>query len=207
MVQSFINRLLFNHYLIKQNNIVNKTINMKTNKIICVIFSLLVINISLYAQGKNNYEQIKELKGINNTYEIGESEIDYGVWNKQSLLMYKGASYLNYEFVPPINIENKKSLDSFVRIYFKPYFIKQNSFCYEYLYFYFFADINGNIKEIYISYPKNIGIIPGNVIEQFEIALLKSNVKLLFDKNNRVFKNSQWVGREVMYRADKMKDL
>ena len=180
---------------------------MKTKKQIVLIISLFVISGSLWGQNKKNYTNIHDLKGINQTYEIGDGEIGYGVWNKQNKCKDITPTFLGFEVIPPIKITNKVTLDALVREHLKPYFLNQNSFSSSYLYIYLYTDIYGNIKEIYIRYPKNIGIIPGNVIEQFEIALLKSNVKLLFDKNNRVFKNSQWIGREVMYRADKMKDL
>ena len=72
--------------------------------------------------------------------------------------------------------------------------------------FFFYADIDGNIKEMYMSYPKEVGIIPATVIEALEEDVLKSDIKLIFDKNHRVFKGSAWVGQQLDYDPDDIRN-
>lgn len=179
---------------------------MKTKQFItlCVFCSLAVI---LSAQNVKNFTNIQKIKGINNSYNIGEEKIAYSVWNINNKYKDIVPKYLYNEVIPSIGIENRATIDNLVCQYLKSYFIKYNTFTYPYLYIYLYGDIDGNIKEICIIYPKNIGLIPLTVIEQFEVSLLKSNVKLLFNKNNNIFSESEWVGREVMYSMESLKKL
>ncbi len=64
-----------------------------------------------------------------------------------------------------------------------------------------FSDINGKIKDVLIAYPREIGILPISVIEDFEQAILSSSVKLDFNKQLREFQGSTWVGQYILYRA------
>lgn len=184
---------------------------MKTIQLLIACFIIFSQN-SFFAQSSNpttDSIQVKETEiDANNIYIISDaSSIAYSVRNNNNQLMNVNPSFLYHEVIPPIHVVNQHTIDDFVRHYFKPYFSNHTSFTYFYLYFYLFADISGNIQEIEIRYPKNIGIIPISVIELFETSLLKSDVQLSFDKNNSVFRGSRWVGRAVMYEAEKLKDL
>ncbi len=191
---------------------------MRTKQVLIVCI-VVFSHISLFAQNQNNdYKKIKEIQdntnGFNeiketteNTYKVEDCEIAYTVWNIENKLKNIPPKFLQHMVIPPIEVSNKHVFDGFVRQYFKPYFVNFNSFTYSHLYFYLFADITGNIKEIEIRYPKNIGVIPITDIERFETSLLNSSVKLSFDKNNSVFKGSEWIGTPVMYEAEKVKDL
>ena len=147
------------------------------------------------------FAQEIELKGTNNTYIQKEMQGIYGVWNKSNKLDDIIPSYLCFEHIPTIGIKNKSKLDAIIDVYLSPFFkryganLKSTSI----LYFYFYADINGIIKEMYMSYPKEIGIIPITSIEKLESEILNSEVRLIFDKNNRIFNGSIWIGRGVGY--------
>ena len=183
---------------------------MKTNQVLIVCI-VVFSNISLFGQKTDLInelpDEIIEATTTTNTYKVEDCEIAYTVWNIENKLKNIPPKFLQHMVIPPIEVSNKHVFDGFVRQYFKPYFVNFNSFTYSHLYFYMFADITGNIKEIEIRYPKNIGVIPITDIERFETSLLNSSVKLSFDKNNSVFKGSEWVGRPVMYEAEKVKDL
>ncbi len=117
-------------------------------------------------------------------------------------------SYLFFEHIPPIQIGNRPLLEEIVQkhlgIYFKQYKGEFNPSTN--LAFYFYADIDGNIKELFLSYPKEVGMIPATVIEALEEDILRSDVKLVFDKNRRAFKGSAWVGLNVGFDPNKIRD-
>ena len=181
---------------------------MKTKQvlIVCVI---IFSHISIFGQKPDLIKELPDemIEATTNTYKVEESEIGYTVTNTKNKLIDTAPKFLEYWSRPEIGVCNRAVFDDLVRHNFKSYFVDYNSFTYMYLYFYLFADRFGNIKEIEIRYPKNIGLIPLSVIEQFERSLLNSNVRLSFDKNHSVFKDSEWVGREIMYDSEKVKDL
>ncbi|MDR1742654.1 MAG: hypothetical protein LBR48_02390 [Dysgonamonadaceae bacterium] len=175
---------------------------MKTVKIIQMVILLSVCITNIQAQKT-------EVKGNKNTYilKTGMQSI-YSIWNRNNTLKDITPSYLLHEVIPPITIVNRSTLDSLVFNYFPLYF-KQFSGTFRgfsVLSMYFFADINGNIKEMSISYPKEIGIIPATIIEEFEAAVLQSNVKLSFDKDHPTFKGSAWVGQYALYDSNKLQN-
>lgn len=174
---------------------------MKTKQVlfVCVI---IFSHISLFGQKPDLI-----IEATTNTYKVEECEIGYTVTNIKNKLIDIAPKFLEHWSRPEIGVCNRAVFDDLVRNNFKSYFVNYNSFTYMYLYFYLFADSFGNIKEVAIRYPKNIGLIPLSVIEQFERSLLNSNVKLSFDKNHNVFKDSEWIGREVMYNSERVKDL
>ena len=181
---------------------------MKTKQVLIVCI-IIFSHISLFAQRPDLIKELPDeiIEATTNTYKVEESEIAYNVWNIKNKLIYTTPKFMEHWSRPEIGVSNRAIFDGFVRHNFKPYFVNHNSFTYMYLYFYLYADRFGNVKEVLIRYPKNIGIIPDSVIERFESSLLNSNVKLSFDKNNNVFKDSQWVGREIMYDSERVKDL
>ena len=181
---------------------------MKTKQVLIACF-IIFSHISLFGQKQDRIKELPNeiIEATTNTYKVEVSEIGYTVTNTKNKLINIAPKFLEYWNRPEIGVSNRAVFDDFVRHNFKPYFVNCNSFTYMYLYFYLFADRFGNIKEIEIRYPKNIGLIPLSVIERFERSLLNSNVKLTFDKNYSAFKGSEWVGRPVMYEAEKVKDL
>lgn len=147
------------------------------------------------------YCQITEIKGNNNSYVLEESKNVYEVYNKNSTLMHTTPSYLLYEHTPPVTVGNKAELDGIVNYHFSPVFKKYTGSFNElsYLLISLFSDINGDIKELYISYTKEVGVIPATVIEDFEKAVLQSNVKLEFDNNLHEFQGTSWVAQYSIY--------
>ena len=181
---------------------------MRTKQVLIVCI-VVFSHISLFGQKQDRIKELPNeiIEATTNTYKVEESEIGYTVTNTKNKLINIAPKFLEYWNRPEIGVSNRAVFDDFVRHNFKPYFVNCNSFTYSHLYFYLFADITGNIKEIEIRYPKNIGVIPTTDIERFETSLLNSSVKLSFDKNNSVFKGSEWIGTPVMYEAEKVKDL
>lgn len=152
--------------------------------------------------------QTTEVKGVKNTYIQEEVPGLYVVYNKNNTLIDITPSYLLYEHTPPVVVGRKLELDGIVYSYFAPFF-KRYSGVFKRstaLNVSLFSDINGVITEILIAYPIEVGIIPINVIEEFEKAVLQSSVKLVFDKNKREFEGTAWVGQYAAYNSDKLRD-
>ena len=93
-------------------------------------------------------------------------------------------------------------------IYFNPIFKKYAGDFNEFaaLKISLFSDINGNIKDIRIAYPSEVEIIPIKIFEEFEAAVLQSNVKLVFDKDHHVFQGTAWVGQYAIYDPEKLRN-
>lgn len=178
---------------------------MKT-KLLLLNLLFIFITIDTNGQNINNFKHIQEYKSGCNTYFLGDEEIGYTVWNSKNTLKNITPKYLQDEYSPRIELSNKTTLDNFVRIYLKPFFVNSNNFSYPYLYIYLFGDNIGNIKEIMIRYPKNIGIIPFKKIEEFETSV-KNSIKLSFDKEYSGFKESEWIGTPVLYNIKDVKNM
>ncbi len=173
-----------------------------------VITALGVIVGTIYGQTSQKDEPTIEVKGVKNTYIQKEVPGLYGVRNKNNKLRDIDPSYLFFQHIPPITLNNRSLIEEIVQKhlgeYFKQYKGKYDS-CTR-LGFYLYADIDGNIKEMYMSYPKEIGMIPATVIEALEEDILRSDIKLIFNKDHRVFKGSAWVGLNVGFDPNKIRD-
>lgn len=150
----------------------------------------------------------KEVKGTQNVYMQKETKGSYIVFNKNNKLAEIDPSYLLYNNIPPVTVGNKSELDKIVHAYIVPYFNKyQGEFSLvAALTVSLFSDIDGNLREVRISYPKEIGMISGSVFEEFEAAVLQSNVKLVFDKEHYVFQGTAWVGQYAIYDPEKLRN-
>ena len=162
----------------------------------CILFALV-----------HTYAQDLEIKGNNNTYLIYKAQGIYDVCNKSNILLNTQPNYLiNNEVIPEITVENIDKLTPLVIKYIAPYFknysgtFKSN----ETVHIAFYSDMDGNIKEISLVYPDKIGIIPGTVMEAFECEVLKSGVRLGFDKNRAEFRGSTYVTQYKAYSAQKL---
>lgn len=181
----------------------NKDMN-KTTKIILSIISGLLLSAPLTIRAQCSKS---EIIGKRNTYILTEVQGYYSIENKNNCLMYTKSSYLDFEVIPPISIENKKTLDEFVYKYLSPYFkLYSGTFkSYDTLDVGLFSDIKGNIKELVLIYPNTIGVIPAIIIDEFEHEVLNSNIKLVFNKNHRVFRGTNWVEQYAAYDAEKLR--
>ncbi len=56
-----------------------------------------------------------------------------------------------------------------------------------------------------VVYPREIGILPIFVIENFEKAVLNSTITLVFDNQLRVFKGSTWVSQYAPYSSENLR--
>ena len=173
-----------------------------------VIATLGISAGAIYGQTSQKDDPTIEVKGIKNTYIQKEVPGLYCIWNKNNKLDEIDPSYLFFQHIPPIALNDRSLIDEIVQkhlgVYFKKYKgIYKSSTS---LGFFFYADIDGNIKEMYMSYPKEVGIIPATVIEALEEDVLKSDIKLIFDKNHRVFKGSAWVGQQLDYDPDDIRN-
>lgn len=154
------------------------------------------------------HSQTKEVKGIKHTYLQKEVPGLFVIYNKNNTPHDVISPYELYEHTPPITVGNRWKLNEIVYTYFTPYFkkytgnFKQSTA----LTIFFLSNMDGVLKEVQISYPLEVGEIPASVIEEFEAAVLKSTVKLVFDKNLREFKGSTWVTQYAAYNSDKLRD-
>ncbi len=174
---------------------------MKTFQFIFIAI-LLGFSNTLFAQLS------QEIKGKNNTYiQKYDAPGLYVVYNKNNMFTKSTPAYLLFEHTPPVKIGNKHKLDQLIKEYLSYYFKK---FTGDYdtsvhLNISLFSDINGKIKDVLIAYPREIGILPISVIEDFEQAILSSSVKLDFNKQLREFQGSTWVGQYIMYNPEKIR--
>ncbi len=149
----------------------------------------------------------QEIKGKNNTYIQRNAPSLYIVYNKNNIFTKSTPAYLLYEHPPKVNIGNKQVLDQLVKEYLSYYFKKYEG---QYktttaLNISLFSDINGKIKDVLIAYPREIGILPISVIEDFEQAILNSSIKLEFDTKRREFEGSTWVGQYAPYDPEEIR--
>jgi len=173
---------------------------MKTKK--CIMVTIFIMSII------STYAQSIEIKGERNTYiQSDDSPGFHVVYNKSNKFSKKTPSYLLFEHIPPITVGDKTELDSIVFFYFNPIFKKYAGDFNEFaaLKISLFSDINGNIKDIRIAYPSEVEIIPIKIFEEFEAAVLQSNVKLVFDKDHHVFQGTAWVGQYAIYDPEKLR--
>ena len=157
----------------------------------------------------NSNAQDFELKGNSNTYAVYKSKGLFDVGNKNNVLINSKPIYLiNSQVIPPITVENTGNLNTIVVKYFTPYFQKYSGTfkSSETLDIGFYSDMYGNIKEISLVYPDKIGIIPGTMMEAFECEVLKSGVRLHFDRNRIEFRGSTYVTQYKAYSATKLKN-
>jgi len=196
--------------------------------LLTAMFLFLLTAISSYAQKKTSEEKqpldrmkgvktnrpisgIKtEAKGDHETYIIAHQGNYLLVYNKNNTLMHTYSSFMenrartNQEL--RISID-KPMLDSYVKKILSPHF-RRNSINYidiKYVMVSLYSDIEGNIKEISIAYPKEIEI-PYSTIETFEKTLLDGDLKLVFDKNRWEYKDATWVVESYTYIANKVEN-
>jgi len=195
--------------------------------LLTVLFLFLLTAISSYAQNKMPEEEqmldrmksgvktkmtisgIKtEAKGDHETYIIAHQGNYLLVYNKNNTLMHTYSSFgenrarSNSE----MNISTDRLLlDSYVKKILSPHFrdFSVNAIDINYVMINLFSDIEGNIKEISIAYPKEVNI-PFSTIETFEKTLLDGDLKLVFDKNRWEYKDATWVVESFTYSANEV---
>lgn len=195
--------------------------------LLTVLFLFLLTAISSYAQNKMPEEEymldrmksgvktkmtisgIKtEAKGDHETYIIAHQGNYLFVYNKNNTLMHSYSSFgenrdrSNSE----LNISTDRLLlDSYVKKILSPYFGGNSAHYsdFEAVIVCLYSDIEGNIKEIAIAYPK-VANIPYSSIETFEKTLLDADLKLVFDKNRWEYKDATWVEQSFTYIANKV---
>ncbi len=162
----------------------------------------------LIALAETSAQTKVEIKGNNKTYIGFNTGRLYDIWNQNNVLLNSYPTYLNYEVTPPITVNDSEKLTPIFSKYLVPYFKKYSGTfdSYDTLYLVFYSDMDGNIKEIKLIYPNKIGIIPGTVMDAFECEVLKSGVRLGFDKNRTEFKGSTYVTQYKAYSAQKLKN-
>jgi len=141
-----------------------------------------------------------EKKADKSTFIVKERKNSEFVYNKNNTLMLTISAYeLNSarDGYTPVKLNNMKLLDSMVKknIYphFKSYANTDESFSIG-----LYSDIEGNIKEICISYPKEAKL-PIMATESFEDDVLSSDLKLIFDKNISYFRGTTSVDISCYY--------
>lgn len=186
-----------------------------------ILISLLifVITLSSLAQEVDEYTSIHrnktpmkflgiktEEKGNHDVYVITERKNSFLIYNKRNTLMHAYSTFMEspdgYKY---INFD-RDLLDSYVIKIIGPHFggesLKYPDL--ESMSVSLFSDIDGNIKEIAITTPKEIKM-PCSVIEKFEETVLNGKVKLLFDKRITDFKDASWVSITNWYNAEKLR--
>jgi hypothetical protein len=196
---------------------------------LAVLLIFLLASLSSYAQNQpstvkeneeqymDNHPRIKtpmkisgiktEVKGNHEVYINAEQGNYIFVYNKRNTLMHTYSSYLETMRYGNKYISfDKTLLDSYIEKILSPHFGgKSTTFTKDiYMSVSLFADIDGNIKEIGIDYPKELKI-PSYVIEKFEKTVLKGELKLIFDKNLTFFRDATWVSIPTYYKAEKLR--
>ncbi len=174
---------------------------MKTIQFIFIAI-LLGFSNTVFAQ-----QDTIEVQGKNNIYIQRNTSFLYVVYNKNNIFTKSTPAYLQYEHPPKVNIGNRQVLDQLIKEHLSYYFKK---FTGDYdtsvhLNISLFSDIDGKIKDVLIAYPREIGILPISVIEDFEQAILNSSIKLEFDTKRREFEGSTWVGQYIMYDPEEIR--
>lgn len=153
-----------------------------------------------------------EEKGNHSTYIIADQKSYFVVYNKSSHLIHTYSSFMEYIESPNqawkhISID-RSLLDLYLKKFLSPHFggksVKYADT--ESIGVGFFSDIEGNIKEIMIDYPKEIKL-PITAIEKFEDAVTSGELKLVFDKNHRYFKDATWVSLELNLSIEKIRKM
>jgi len=152
-----------------------------------------------------------EAKGDHETYIIAHQGPFLLVYNKNNTLMHTYSSFMENRARSnsEMNISTDRlQLDSYVKKILSPYFrdFSKNTIDIHYVMINLFSDIEGNIKEISIAYPKEVNI-PFSTIETFEKTLLEGDLKLVFDKNRWEYKDATWVVESFTYIANKVGEM
>lgn len=170
---------------------------------------IVLIAFIMISLGQSYTQTRVEITGNKNVYIGFKISGYYNIWNKNNVLLNSEPAYLiNNEVIPPISVQNTENLTPIVVKYFSSYFKKYSGTfkSYETLDVGFYSDMDGTIKEIKLIYPDKIGLISGTEMERFECEVLKSGVRLNFNKNNSVFKGSTYVSQYKAYSAEKLKN-
>ncbi len=153
-----------------------------------------------------------EEKGNLETYIVSHQGNYLLVYNKNNTLMLTYSSFMEYsertsQALKSISLD-KLLLDSYLKKILCPHFRgKSIEFpVISSLMINLYSDIEGNIKEISIAYPKEVNI-PFSIIETFEKTLLSGELKLVFDKNLWFYKNTAWVGITHSYSVEKLQTM
>jgi len=195
--------------------------------LLTAIFLFLLTAISSYAQNKTPEEEqmldrmksgvktkmtisgIKtEAKGVRETFIIAHQGNYLLIYNKNNTLMHTYSSFMENRAKSNSEMDistDRLLLDSYVKKILSPHF-RDNSINISDIrsvVVNLFSDIEGNIKEISILYPKEVKI-PYSTIETFEKKLLNGDLKLVFDKNRWEFKDATWVVESFTYIANKV---
>lgn len=181
----------------------------------CIFMVFLLLSPTIYAQDKKPikiYGEKSEEKTEQNTY-YKHFQGDYiFMYNKNNTLLPNTFSSFFERLMdypnPIFSVSNRPILDSYIKKWIVPHFKGMSSFndkisCVEIA---LFSDIDGNIKEIYISYPAD-GKLPLSAFESLENDILASNVKIIFDKDKNPFKDAAWVNYPLTYTLAKLKQM
>jgi len=149
-----------------------------------------------------------EAKGDHETYIIAHQGNYLLVYNKNNTLMHTYSSFMENRARSnsEMNISvDRLQLDSYVKKILSPNFPVNSVNYIDVLYVLvnLYSDIEGNIKEISIAYPKEIKI-PYSTIETFEKTLLEGDLKLAFDNSLWIYKDATWVVMTYTYSANEV---
>ena len=144
-------------------------------------------------------------RGIHDEFVIVEQGNYNIIYNNRNTLIHTYSSYMEHMKMELINLD-KPLLDSYVEIIFSPYFGKKpNAFPeVEGMGVSLYADVDGNIKELLVYYPRDVKI-PCSAIERFEDSIFNSSLKLIFDKNIPYFRDATWVSITWEYSAEELR--
>lgn len=192
------------------------TIKKNKMKILNIIIPIMIACSGYAQQTKLKYEKIqpvfKEIQGKHNTYIKELYPHAYNLYNKNSNLRGTQSDYMLYDINNTaweyIKINDKNLLNSFMKTYIAPS-IKKNKREYKFsevVSVQIYADMKGNILEIGLHCPKDI-FLPVAVFEEFEQAVLNSDLKLCSETENSLFRNSTWVYQSIPFDPDSIRNM
>ena len=169
-------------------------------KKIILIVTLFSISLSCFSQNK------QEIRGKYKSFVLEDMPGYYYVYSKENIFNQSIPSYLNNTPIPNVEIKNQVLLNLFIRKYLMSFFINYtgefNNNINPKIQLY--SDRNGKITDISIMYPKEIGIIPIEILEGFYQSILNTCIDLQFNIKDERFNDAQWIVKLIEYES---KDL
>ncbi|MDL2330870.1 hypothetical protein LJC62_02510 [Odoribacter sp. OttesenSCG-928-A06] len=166
---------------------------------------ILIFTISLYAftsYSQDLFRYIGEVKAGTYTYKKYDDGYnnEYSIYNKDNFIRdldikYKGGSHAQVEIV------NRAFLENLINVYVYPVIknlIPGFKEIHNEMSVVMASDMDGNIKEVYFSYPKNWNI-PITAIEEIEKGVRSGKMTLKFQKNNYFLREALYVFQAAVF--------
>ncbi|MDL2231623.1 hypothetical protein LJB85_02660 [Porphyromonadaceae bacterium OttesenSCG-928-L07] len=166
---------------------------------------ILIFTICLYTftgSSQELFKYIGEVKAGTYTYKKYDDGYnnEYYIHNKNNFIEDLDAKYKGGEHVK-VEITNRAFLENLINVYVYPVIknlIPGFKEIHNEMSVVMASDMDGNIKEVYFSYPKNWNI-PITAIEEIEKAVRSGKMTLKFQKNNYFLREALYVFQAAVF--------